>query len=160
ERCVQLKPDWRDAWLNLANIRWSVGAVKRAADAYRTVLSLDPENDAARRAMAALAIKAGDGDSADKYRAGLAANHWEISYNLAVLRQSQGNLDAAAALYREVVCIQPDFAEAWLNLGNVLFALGDIEQSKACWRSALEKGPELAGAFLNGPVASAAEANA
>jgi tetratricopeptide (TPR) repeat protein len=148
ERCVQLKPDWRDAWLNLGNIRWKTGAFPEAAGAYEELLKLDPNSDPARRALAALAIDSGDADGADRYREGLSMTHWDVSYNLAVLRQTQGRLDSAATLYREVVGIQPDFAEAWLNLGNVLFALGDREQGKACWKSALEKRPELAGEFL------------
>jgi tetratricopeptide (TPR) repeat protein len=71
-----------------------------------------------------------------------------------VLQQSQGNLQAAATLYREVLATRSDFAEAWLNLGNVLFALGDLEQSRECWRAALEKQPDLSTQFLPSSIAA------
>ena len=42
----------------------------------------------------------------------------------------------------------PGFAEAWLNLGTALFALGRTEESRQCWRSALEKKPTLSTQFV------------
>ena len=65
-----------------------------------------------------------------------------------MLYHSQGNLEKAATLYREVLNSQTNFAEARLNLGNILFALGDIEQSKESWRIALQERPDLASNFL------------
>lgn len=153
ETCVRLTPDSLDAWLNLATTRCSSGETDRALEAYKTALSLDSGCIAARRGLAALAIDAGDADSASGYREGLASEDWDIGYNLARLRQSQGDLAAAATLYREVLDANPDFAEALLNLGNVLFSQGDVEESKKCWASALAKRPELSIQFLSSAAA-------
>lgn len=148
EQCVRLKPDSLDAWVSLATTHWSNGDKNRAADAFDRALKLDPTSTLARRGMAALAIDSGDAGSAGQYLQGLSSRNWDLFYNLAVLQQSRGSLSAAAALYRQVVGIRPDFAEAWLNLGNVLFALGDVREGEGCWRSALEKRPGLAAQFL------------
>jgi protein O-GlcNAc transferase len=56
--------------------------------------------------------------------------------------------DEAVRLYREAVKVQPTFAEAFLNLGHALKALGQDEEARACWRKALEAKPELAHGYF------------
>jgi tetratricopeptide (TPR) repeat protein len=148
EQCVTLQPGFLDAWLNLGTTYWSAGNVDRSVAAFKAALEIDPANLIARRGLAALSIDSGDAGSADIYRHGLAED-WEITYNLGVLCHRQGSLDKAAELYREVLNAHNDFAEAQLNLGNVLFALGEVEQGREYWQVALERRPDLAASFLS-----------
>lgn len=145
EKCTRINENSLYGWVNLG-ITTSDSSV--AAGAFKKALELDPQNIPAKRALAASAIQSGDVDSASRYHEGLPSDHWDITYNLAVLRQTQGSFDSAVGLYRNVLAVKPDFAEAWLNLGNVLFALGDTEQGTACWKSALQEKPALAIDFL------------
>jgi tetratricopeptide (TPR) repeat protein len=148
EMCGQVKPDSIDAWLNLAMTYWSAGERDKAKEAFKRALALDSDSALARRGLAGLAIEAGDAGEAAQYSGGLLPESWDVVYNLAVLQQANGSLGEAAGLYREVVGVKPEFAEAWLNLGNVLFSLGDLKESKECWKSALERQPQLSKQFL------------
>lgn len=51
----------------------------------------------------------------------------EANGNLAV-----GDLDAAAALYRQCVAQDPDFFDAWHALGMCLMKLGQIKEAIGC----------------------------
>ena len=148
EECTRRKPTWRDAWINLAASCVASGDKDGATRAFETVLKLDPANAAARRSLVVLAIERQDLVTALALRDKLPPGDYEIAYNLAYLLQTQGRLSEAAALYREVLASRRDWAEAQLNLGNVLFALGRPEESKPLWKAALEVRPELARHFL------------
>jgi tetratricopeptide (TPR) repeat protein len=148
QECVRRKPAWADAWANLGACRWISGHRKQAVEAFESAMRLDPGNRTIRKSLASLAIELEDALMANRYVGGLAPEDWDVCYNLAVLEQSRGKLDEAARLYRSVTESAPEFAPAWLNLGNVLFSLGDAESSRVCWRSAIEKDPALAAQFV------------
>jgi tetratricopeptide (TPR) repeat protein len=54
----------------------------------------------------------------------------------------------AARSYRRATQDKPDFAEAFLNLGHALHALGLEDQARGCWQQAVEAKPELAGKYF------------
>jgi tetratricopeptide (TPR) repeat protein len=60
-----------------------------------------------------------------------------------------GRLEEAAASYRQALSIQPDFAEAHNNLGDVQLELGGLEDAAASFRRAIQIRPELAEAHQN-----------
>ncbi len=62
--------------------------------------------------------------------------------------QRAGATEDAVRLYRQAVEVQPDFAEALLNLGHALKALGREDEAKSCWRQALTFKPELAHGYF------------
>jgi tetratricopeptide (TPR) repeat protein len=62
--------------------------------------------------------------------------------------QKTGQLEEASRLYREALAENPEFAEALLNLGHVMKALGQEEDARACWSKALEAKPELAQGYF------------
>lgn len=148
DRCVKLKPEWLDAWVNLGNARWAAGDVVGATNAFQRVLEASPFNSAARRALASLAIDAGDAAAAERYVEGLSGKDWEVLYNLAMLFHTSGKLARAAALYREVLAAKPDLIEARFNLGSVLFGLGRLNESQDSWKAAIAAKPELASQIL------------
>jgi Flp pilus assembly protein TadD len=51
-------------------------------------------------------------------------------------------------LYKEALTGSPDFAEALLNLGIALEALGQTEEARASWQKALALKPELAKGYF------------
>jgi len=76
----------------------------------------------------------------------------EILYNAGLLSQQLNNVEDAAQFYRFALEAQPDFAEARLNLGHALDALGKKEEARACWVQALEIKPELARGYFRRPA--------
>src|SRR5581483_8180954 len=60
-----------------------------------------------------------------------------------------GRLDSAVELYRQVIALRPDFAEAHSNLGVALAALGRLPDAAAQYRRALTLNPRLADVYRN-----------
>ncbi len=60
-----------------------------------------------------------------------------------------GRLDAAEPFYRKALALDPDFKEAWMNLGLVALAQGRRDEAQFCQRRALRLDPESADAHNN-----------
>jgi len=57
--------------------------------------------------------------------------------------QNQGDFQGAAAIYREVLKLRPDYAEARANLGLMYHLLGDYSQAAGQFALVLQQEPEL-----------------
>lgn len=68
----------------------------------------------------------------------------EIRYNIGGVRHRQGDLEAAAALYRAILeSPDPDLAaRAAYNLGNTFFREGDFGRAADAYKTALKLAPE------------------
>ena len=54
----------------------------------------------------------------------------------------RGNRDRAIRHLRKALRIDPDFAEAFNNLGTIYATGGDFSRAAKCYQRALEKNPE------------------
>src|SRR2546426_7715025 len=70
-------------------------------------------------------------------------------FNRAVELQRQGQWEEAAAEYRALLAIAPNYSEAQANLGAVLARLGNYEEATAAYESALRLNPKLTPILLN-----------
>jgi tetratricopeptide (TPR) repeat protein len=70
---------------------------------------------------------------------------YELGLSLQVLRQ----FDAAVAVYRGCLDIDPGMADAWSSLGVVLSELGDVEGAISCFLRVLELKPAHADGYFN-----------
>src|SRR5262249_14129121 len=61
----------------------------------------------------------------------------------AVRHQHQGKLNEAIRLYKQVLALTPNHAEAWNNLGCVYLAQGKLKKARAGFERALVLTPEL-----------------
>lgn len=68
----------------------------------------------------------------------------EARVNLGTVREKQGDLEGAEALYREAMELEPGFEPARLNLGALLARRGDLDAAEAVYRRALELDPASA----------------
>ena len=55
--------------------------------------------------------------------------------------QNQGQLEEAIATYQQVIKINPDFYQAYINLGEILSEQGIVDEAISCYRRALELKP-------------------
>ncbi len=59
------------------------------------------------------------------------------------------SLEEARRAYAEAIRLQPEFAEAHVNLGLLNHNAGDLEEAEACYRRALRHRPDLVLAHFN-----------
>jgi len=58
-------------------------------------------------------------------------------YNEAIEAQQKGDLEQAKTLYQKAIYINPQFKQAYNNLGSVYFQLGDYQKAEEFYRKAL-----------------------
>jgi tetratricopeptide (TPR) repeat protein len=150
-QCAKRKPGWVDAQLNLALANWWSGERQPARAALERAHSEQPDNADVLRTLTALTIEMNDLNKALEYQDKLNrhGDHTpELSYNLALGLQEQERWEEAAGAYRHAIEANPGFAEAHLNLGHALKALGQDQEAKAEWEKALSSKPDLASNYF------------
>ncbi|MEO7143323.1 MAG: tetratricopeptide repeat protein, partial [Bryobacteraceae bacterium] len=118
---------------------------------FEKALALQPKSVDALRAAAMLAVEQKDAAVAldcQSRLAGLGALAPELSFNVGLLLQDKSQHEAAARCYRQAIDQNPHFAEALLNLGHALKALGQESEARAFWAKAVAERPELAGQYF------------
>jgi protein O-GlcNAc transferase len=58
-----------------------------------------------------------------------------------------GELQKALAYYKEAIRLKPNFADAHLNQGNVLKALGRPQEAIVCYQRSIQLHPDYAIAY-------------
>ena len=61
--------------------------------------------------------------------------------------RQRGDLENAAATFRQVIALQPDHAPAWQNLGNTLGELHRFDAALDAHREALRLAPQSADSY-------------
>ena len=149
--CTQKRSDWPEAWVYLGLANWSAGNTETAALNFEEALRMDSSCVPALQCRTVLALALGNLDQAPEFEAELAdLGHTlpELCYNLGVLQFGAGQFEAAAQSYRRAISKKPTFGDGLLNLGHTLQVLGQPQQAKEVWRSALSLEPALAGEYF------------
>ncbi len=68
---------------------------------------------------------------------------------LGLLRTHQGRHQEGAQLIGAALQIEPEYVDAWSNLGIALFRIRDLERAEKCCRRAIELAPDFANAWGN-----------
>jgi predicted TPR repeat methyltransferase len=108
--------------------------------------------DAAPLAAAIRAHRAGDFASAERaYRAQLQQSPEDPSalHFLGLLRNQQGRNPEALTLMLRALEADPEYVDAWSNLGIVFIEEQDFARAEKCCRRALELAPEFVNAWAN-----------
>lgn len=72
-------------------------------------------------------------------------NNWR--YYLAFVLQEIGRFEEAAAEYRRVIDLRPDFVPAQLRLADTLFKAGDLQGARENWETVIARQPASAAAL-------------
>ena len=91
----------------------------------------------ALRGLAVLAIQRQDFEQAFELQSRLielGQRSPELFYNTGLLLQKSGHYEDAVKHYRQALHEKPNIAEALLNLGHALKALGQEDEARSCWR--------------------------
>ena len=140
------------ALLEQAEAIWREGRRAEAQEAYRAVLTLDPQNWAASSALAGIALETGQLDeAAQRYgtlierRPDFAESYYKRgnAFNRSALWW------AALADYDQALALDPEYANAFCNRGTVLERLERWNEALASYDQALTLNPEDAFAHYN-----------
>ncbi len=69
--------------------------------------------------------------------------------NLALAYTKEGREDEALKHLHLALAIKPDFADAWVELGNILQDKAEMERAEEAYRKALNFNPNMEGAYYN-----------
>jgi tetratricopeptide (TPR) repeat protein len=149
--CVSKRPDWLEALINLGLAQRRTGDLESAKASFTQAVTCQPQSTEALRGLAAVATEQGDYVLALDTEAKLdqlGERIPELNYNIGVLLQQSNLQEDAARSYRRAIEDKADFAEAFLNLGHALNALGQQDEARGYWQQAVEAKPELAGKYF------------
>ena len=138
-KSVDIKPDYAEAWYNLANMERLRGDKEAAALKFRRAVEAAPEFADAHSGLGTQLMELGRIDEAEKaYRHGVDAHPDDLSLlnNLAALAKVRGYGEESADLYRRVTGLAPAAAAGWRHLAAALKNLGVLgEALSACLKS-------------------------
>jgi tetratricopeptide (TPR) repeat protein len=128
------------------------GRLQAAAQIYRQILAIEPNQPDALHLLGVIASQMGQHAVAVeciRRAIGLKRTTAVFHHSLGNAWKDQGKLAEAVACYRHALELKPDYALAHYNLGNVLREQGKLDEAVACCRRALELNPDFAEAHNN-----------
>jgi superkiller protein 3 len=142
------------AALSMLALYWQrEGDLSRAADLYRSISSLEPDNPVWFTALGAIENADGNLSNAEwyyKYALTLApedAMFWRLLANFYIINQIKIKEEALAAAQRAVE-LAPDDPNNLVILGQVMMLLDEIQNARALFLQALEIDPNFSLAYL------------
>jgi tetratricopeptide (TPR) repeat protein len=115
-----------------------------AAERLRESLEHDPDLQEAHRDLAGIFYRQQDYDRAiSEYQAVLSrnANHESALYGSALAYVAKRDYSQTREMLTRLLAVNDRNAEAWLDLGDVLFMMGDVINARANWRQAAKVDP-------------------
>ena len=119
------------------------GNLKSAKAGYTSILKLDPDNAEALHLLGCVYDDMGSTDQGIKMLVRAVKVNPKASsyfYNLANMELKRGSHQDAIRHYSEAVRLKPDYAYAYNNLGRVLALVGQRDEAKGCFASAIRCG--------------------
>jgi predicted TPR repeat methyltransferase len=116
------------------------GRVQEAAQIYRQVLSVSPQNTDALHLLGLVAMQAGHLEAAlDLVGRAVALRGDAAPYqnNFGEVLRRLGRWEEAEEAYQRALAIDPNFADAHNNLGTVYQQRGDLHRALACFERAI-----------------------
>jgi len=151
-RCLALDPSLVPVHVSLGIAQRLAGDLRSAIQSYRAALRLAPESPEAHRNLANALTLLGQEEQAKVHaeqgtEATLRAATDLATAGLDALEQRA--FDQAAAIYRRMTEMLPQWAPAWNNLGSALQNLERIEEAADCYQRAAMLDPALFAAQNN-----------
>ncbi len=126
--------------------------LEQAEQAYREVLSIQPNHPDVLFGLGMVAQQAGKPTEAEQYlRLAVQAQPDSIKlwFALGNLHQTQGQLPEAISAYRQALKLRPDVVSIYNNLGYALQQQSEWDEAIACYQTALDIQPGCAEAEAN-----------
>ena len=151
-KCITLKPNYADGYLNLGFACQNQGLLDEAIKAYKNCISLKPNYPEAYNNLGnALKDKdmLDDAISAYKNCILLKSDNAEAHNNMGIAFKDLGKLDKSIEGFKKAILIRPNYAEAYNNLGLVLKEQGKLQEALVFLKKALYLKPGYIDAYFN-----------
>jgi tetratricopeptide (TPR) repeat protein len=147
ERFVALMPNDSDGYVRLG---WGLGRAGRCPEAiraYNRALELKPDDGAALYEIGLFHYEVGDYSQAiEALEKSIPTQPHSASCAHEMIAAAQmmlGDLPGAIQAHEEAVKLDPDFSEAWHNLGQCYMETGQVEKAITCLKRVLQLGPGI-----------------
>jgi arylsulfatase A-like enzyme/Tfp pilus assembly protein PilF len=141
-----------DAWFNLGNVHFRLGAHEEAIQYFRRALALKPDYDLALINMANAYRALGRDDEAlagyEHYLRVDPKNAW-VHYQAGEIHLDHGRVERATELFAAALAIDPKVAPARVALGAVAITRGDVAAAEREIQAALAARPDVRLAHFN-----------
>lgn len=143
-QALQLRPEFAEAWLNLAVALKAQGRLGEAEASCRQALQVRPAFVEALNNLGNILLAQGrpaDAENAYRQALGLRPEHLEALINLARVLLAVGRPTDAETTSRRAVELRPDLPATHSGLGLCLLALERFADAGVCFRQALNRQP-------------------
>ncbi len=154
KKAIEINPNYTDAYLQWGDILKQLGDTKGAIEKYKKVIEIEPDHLSVYLVLYDL-IKNLDNKKSiiEKLKKIIEVNppknaETYLSWGNALLNLINDYKGASDA-YKKAIEINPNYFEAYDNLGWSLYELGDYSNAILNFKKALEINPDHANAYLN-----------
>jgi len=151
-KAISLKPDYADAYFNMANALKDLVKLDEAIEAYTKAISLKPDYAEAYNNMGIALKEQGKLEKAiEAYKKALSIkpDYAEAYNNMGGTLKDQGKLEKAIKAYNKALSIKPDYAEAYNNIGGTFQDQGRLDKAIGAYNKALSLKPDYVLAIEN-----------
>lgn len=127
-----------------------IGDTSLAFSSFMTTIEQDANNGSAYEQIGLLFADRGDKRAVDYYKNALRINPKNslTRYNLGIFYQEQGAIESAMEVYKELVAIDPNYADAYYNMGYIIYTQNkSVEKALEFFQKATITNPGYAEAF-------------
>jgi len=137
QKCLELQPDFVDAWYDLGSLEQQAGHSAKAIAYYQRATEIDPQYWQAWNNTATTLFNLGDREAAlQDFERTLQLNpdYWPAQYNIGMIHFMAGRYSDAITKLRIVLDWQPDFREARYALAMSYTRTGDNDAAANEWK--------------------------
>jgi tetratricopeptide (TPR) repeat protein len=145
KKCISLKPNYVDAYLNLGVAYKNQGKFDEAIEVYKTCILLKPNYAAAYENLGIAFKNKGDLDKAvEAYKKAilLKPDHANVYYNMGNVLSDQLKFKEAIEYYRKSISLKPNYVQAYHSMGNALKDKGELDEAINAYKNALLLKPD------------------
>ncbi|MEY3870602.1 MAG: hypothetical protein RLZZ338_4496 [Cyanobacteriota bacterium] len=144
---ISLKPDWAEAYRNLAKVLGNIGELKESANYWYQAFNLEPTWPIASDylALGNMLVEVQQLEDAEIcYRHAIALNPHAVEpyHNLGEVFTYQRKFDEAIDFYHQALKINPDYSSCYLGLGKAFAQKSEWENAIASFRKSISLTPD------------------
>jgi len=151
QKIIQANPENTAAHVNLGRVYQEKRLFDQAEASFKTALSLNPDDIDAHNQLGLIYYHKGNFELAlDEFKRALAwAQYPEIYHNLSLACDKLGRSNEAMAAIEKALQIDPNYAQAHNQAGNLFFSQANLDKAASHFETALKIDPQNVSAYHN-----------